>query len=109
MIGRGAECDLQVQDPSVSSRHCEVQFVDGQWTLVDLNSRNGIRVNGEVIKSHVLQTGDMILVGSSLRLRFCDLHQKLPTTLATRLREIGPVVVAVLLVTLLAVAAWVFW
>lgn len=74
VIGRGGACDMQIQDPSVSSRHCEIQYDGKQWTIVDLNSRNGVRVNGEMITKHVLKRGDTIIIGTSLRLRFGDIN-----------------------------------
>ena len=70
VIGRGNGCDLQVQDQSVSSRHCELRFDGEDWTLVDLNSRNGVRVNGEPIQTKTLEPGDTIIIGSSFRIRF---------------------------------------
>ena len=74
VIGRGNGCDLQVQDQSVSSRHCELRFDGEDWTLVDLNSRNGVRVNGEPIQSKSLEPGDTIIIGSSFRIRFSTLR-----------------------------------
>jgi len=74
LIGRSADCDLQIQDASVSSRHCELQFDGTQWLLVDLKSRNGVRVNGDPIQKHVLRMGDTIVIGASLRLRFNPLR-----------------------------------
>jgi hypothetical protein len=72
VIGRSPECDLQVQDVSVSSRHCELRFDGYEWTIKDLKSRNGIRINGELVRKQILQRGDTIVIGSSLRLRFGD-------------------------------------
>ena len=41
-IGRGAECDIRLNDPSVSQVHAEVQFLaDGKLAIVDRNSTNG--------------------------------------------------------------------
>jgi len=76
VIGRGGACDMQIQDQSVSSRHCEIQYDGKQWTIVDLNSRNGVRVNGDMITKHVLKRGDTIIIGNSLRLRFGDINDK---------------------------------
>ena len=74
VLGRRADCDLQIQDASVSSRHCELRCEGNHWTITDLNSRNGIRVNGEQTQKRRLQVGDIIIVGASLRLRFADLR-----------------------------------
>ena len=71
-IGRAVDCDLQIQDASVSTRHCELRYDGYQWTIVDLKSRNGVRVNGELVQRQRLQSGDTIVIGSSLRLRFSD-------------------------------------
>lgn len=75
VVGRGNGCDLQVQDQSVSNRHCELTFDGQDWTLSDLNSRNGVRVNGEPVKSKTLEPGDTIIIGSSFRIRFASLHR----------------------------------
>lgn len=69
VIGRGADCDLQIKDGSVSTHHCELVIVNDKWILNDLNSRNGVRVNGETVNSIPLKVGDVIIIGSSLRLR----------------------------------------
>lgn len=69
VIGRGGDCDLQIKDSSVSTHHCELVVVDDEWVLNDLNSRNGVRVNGETVNSTRLKVGDVIIIGSSLRLR----------------------------------------
>lgn len=76
VIGRANGCDLQVQDQSVSSRHCELRFDGSDWTLVDLNSRNGVRVNGDPIQTKTLEAGDTIIIGSSLRIRFSPLKTR---------------------------------
>lgn len=45
-IGRKASCDIVLPFGTVSSMHCGLEFVDGYWQVVDLGSRNGIRVDG---------------------------------------------------------------
>lgn len=110
VIGRAAGCDMQVQDASVSSRHCELQFDGmGQWALIDLKSRNGVRVNGEVVKNHLLQPGDMILLGTSLRLRFTDLHGDAQNAAARRFRTYLLAISVTLAIATLAAMAWVVW
>ncbi len=109
VIGRGAQSDLQIQDGSVSSRHCELQFDGQQWTLNDLNSRNGVRVNGENIKTHVLQRGDIIIIGSSLRLRFTDRLGSVGGWSSDRSRSILKAVVAVAALGTFMAAVFRFW
>lgn len=45
-IGRSRQCDIQVNDPLVSSRHAEVVYEQGRWIVQDLQSTNGIYLNG---------------------------------------------------------------
>ncbi|MFO8111957.1 MAG: FHA domain-containing protein [Desulfosalsimonadaceae bacterium] len=45
-IGRAAGCDIQIQEEDVSRRHAAVEYSDGQWWITDLESSNGIWING---------------------------------------------------------------
>jgi Protein of unknown function (DUF3662)/Inner membrane component of T3SS, cytoplasmic domain len=66
VIGRSRECDIVLQDSNVSRRHAEIRPSGGDgWTISDLGSTNGVRVNGRAIKSATpLQPGDEIAVGT---------------------------------------------
>jgi len=65
-IGRSRECEVVVNDPNVSRRHAEVRLGHDGWMIVDLNSTNGSRLNGELITGAVmLHPGDRIEVGSA--------------------------------------------
>ncbi len=46
-IGRDEDCQIQVQDSSISRVHAEVYFSEGRWWIRDLNSANGILVDGK--------------------------------------------------------------
>jgi adenylate cyclase len=46
IIGRRENCDIVLRFPNISSRHCELSLQSGYWYIQDLDSRNGIRVNG---------------------------------------------------------------
>ncbi|HEY4012660.1 MAG TPA: FHA domain-containing protein [Polyangiaceae bacterium] len=64
-LGRSADCQLSLDDPLVSRRHALLIVGDDGVTIEDLQSRNGISVNGEAVtgKAH-LTDGDRILIGS---------------------------------------------
>lgn len=62
-IGRVSDNDIQIDDPSVSSHHARVIYEGGGWTLKDLDSTNGTRVNGENIQSARLEGADMVRFG----------------------------------------------
>ena len=64
-IGRSAECAVRLADTSVSRRHAEVRATGDGWTIADLGSTNGTKVNGAVITERKLKEGDTISVGDS--------------------------------------------
>jgi ABC transport system ATP-binding/permease protein len=64
VIGRGEECDISVNHPSVSRVHAEIQALgDGRYELVDRESANGIRVNGVELPRGLLDARDNIELG----------------------------------------------
>ena len=46
VIGRRENCDIVLRFPNISSRHCELSLQSGYWYIQDLDSRNGVKVNG---------------------------------------------------------------
>lgn len=65
-IGRERENDVQLNDEQVSRFHAKIQDADGKLILTDLDSTNGIRVNGRPVKVRVLQVGDQLTMGRSV-------------------------------------------
>jgi pSer/pThr/pTyr-binding forkhead associated (FHA) protein len=63
LVGRHTECDVRLPLPDVSRRHCRLQFVEGCWHVMDLNSLNGIQVNGEAVIQAALRKGDRLKIG----------------------------------------------
>ncbi len=72
-IGRAAENTIVLADPSVSGRHAQLQRAGDDYQLVDLESTNGTRVNGESIRSVLLQPGDRIRFGKLEACFECEL------------------------------------
>lgn len=68
-IGRLRECDVTLDDPSVSRRHARVFTAEGTWRIEDLGSTNGVKVNGERVSFTDLRDGDRIQLGT-VRLAF---------------------------------------
>lgn len=62
LIGRRSICDIVLEFPNVSSQHCQLELTNGFWYVRDLNSRNGIKVNGERCDNHWLQPGDELSI-----------------------------------------------
>ena len=69
VVGRSQRCDFVVDDPNISRRHFELQLRGTDWYVVDLESTNGVAVNGQQGRSAQLSPGDEIVAGTS-RLRF---------------------------------------
>ena len=65
-IGREDENDVRLNDERVSRYHAKIQEDDGHVILTDLESTNGTRVNGHPVQMHVLQIGDLLLIGRCL-------------------------------------------
>lgn len=64
-VGRNASCQLSLDDPLVSRRHALFEVNASGVTVEDLNSRNGVIVNGHRIDTKVsINVGDRILIGS---------------------------------------------
>jgi pSer/pThr/pTyr-binding forkhead associated (FHA) protein len=62
-IGRGPENEIQLDDLSISNEHALVTTIRNDSFVQDLNSMNGVRVNGRLIKHHHLDDGDGISIG----------------------------------------------
>jgi hypothetical protein len=66
VIGRSRDCDITVDDPNVSRRHAEIRQEDGAYWVVDLNSTNGIEVNGSRTERAQLENDDQIVLGRTI-------------------------------------------
>ena len=62
LVGRRDSCDIALRFQNVSSRHCELEFVDGYWLVRDLGSSNGTKVNGVRVRSKWVLPGDELSV-----------------------------------------------
>jgi pSer/pThr/pTyr-binding forkhead associated (FHA) protein len=62
VLGRRETCDICLQFPNVSGKHCELTFKEGIWILRDLDSTNGIKVNGVRVLKKIIHTGDVITI-----------------------------------------------
>ena len=61
--------------PDVSRRHCRFFFENGHWQVMDLNSLNGVFVNGSRVQHFVLQDDDEVRLGGlTFRVNIPDPH-----------------------------------
>ena len=64
VIGRSKEADICVDSSDLSRKHVALSLSQGQYTCRDLESRNGVYLNGVKVHSAVLRDGDNIQLGS---------------------------------------------
>jgi adenylate cyclase len=64
LIGRHVSCDVVLRVSSVSSEHCELEWVDGVWSVRDLDSHNGIRVDGVRCRTQRLPPGSILTIAT---------------------------------------------
>jgi serine/threonine protein kinase len=66
VIGRSSECDIVLQAPDVSKRHCRILLEERRVVLEDLQSSNGTCVNGKTVARCVLHDGDQVDIAGSI-------------------------------------------
>jgi len=64
LLGRHPECDIQIDPRKISRRHCCIAQVEDYLVVRDLDSTNGIRINGVRVVEGRLQPGDELTVGN---------------------------------------------
>lgn len=72
-IGRSPQCDIFLNDMTVSRMHATLDRVSGGYKIVDADSFNGLWVNNFNVKEAALKDGDVIQIGT-----FCLLYQSTP-------------------------------
>jgi hypothetical protein len=63
VLGRGPECDVQLEDAAVSTKHCEVLVEADRVVVRDLDSTNGTFINGTPVQQAELRVGDRLALG----------------------------------------------
>ncbi|MBI2424647.1 MAG: FHA domain-containing protein [Candidatus Hydrogenedentes bacterium] len=71
VIGRNPENEVPLPYKQISRRHARIWIHNGVVKIEDLESRNGIEVNGARVKLSVLNTGDKIQIGPAA-LQICE-------------------------------------
>jgi len=64
VVGRSKAADISIDSPELSRRHCVIEREGQEWTIFDLESRNGVYLNGLRIHSAVLRPGDAVQIGN---------------------------------------------
>jgi len=64
VIGRREICDIVLRFPNVSGQHCQLTLDSGYWYIQDMNSQNGVKVNGMRVAHKLLENGDMLVIST---------------------------------------------
>lgn len=62
--GRGNDCDLTLDHPSVSRQHFTLHFDGATWIITDLNSTNGLHAGDEAVDSLVIDQPTQLMLGT---------------------------------------------
>lgn len=65
-VGRSRACTLALSEPNASKEHLRIEWEDGGWTLTDLGSSFGTRVNGRPTERTALAPLDRIEIGDTV-------------------------------------------
>jgi hypothetical protein len=75
ILGRSSDCHVTIEDPLVSRHHARIVLEGERAVLYDLNSRNGVKVNGAPVREPAeLKDGDRLRIGTQ-ELVFCRIDQ----------------------------------
>ncbi len=68
VIGRNPNTDITLLDDGISREHAILVYDEdsGEFTIEDLQSTNGTRVNGKRVRGATLQEGDEIQIGRTV-------------------------------------------
>lgn len=64
-LGRATDCTHRLADETVSRHHAAVRWEDGFWVICDLESTNGVYVNGRRVWRAALRSGDHVSLGAA--------------------------------------------
>jgi predicted component of type VI protein secretion system len=62
LVGRRESCDIVLRFSNVSAHHCQLTVNAGYWYIRDMNSRNGVKVNGVRVTDKRIDPGDTISI-----------------------------------------------
>lgn len=73
-IGRSPQCDIFLNDMTVSRMHATLKREASGYRIVDADSFNGLWLNNQNVKDAVLRDGDVVQIGT-----FCLVYKATPT------------------------------
>lgn len=120
-IGRTSDCNIAIDDPSVSKRHAKITKIQNDLFITDLGSSNGTIVNDKVVREGEkvkLESGDKVVVSDFEFLLEKKLPQKVKRQKALKekvplrkrhMLKIGFIAAVALLVLVLGYVGYMFY
>jgi len=63
IVGRGPGVDVAFEDPAMSRQHLALEIREGRFHVRDLDSTNGVMLNGRIVTAAELKHGDRLKAG----------------------------------------------
>ena len=89
-IGRELDNNLRLADPSISRHHCVIRQTGNGYEIQDLQSSNGVLLNGSRVQTAPLRDGDRVTLGQ-IQLTFMDPAEQSATVAVQRQEPTGTV------------------
>jgi FHA domain len=64
-LGAAAGCDVRIGGPGVDAKHAQISATMSGFTVVDMNTKHGTRVNAEKVRERTLRHDDVIQIGAA--------------------------------------------
>jgi len=62
LVGRRESCDIVLRFANVSAHHCQLFINGGYWYVRDMQSRNGVKINGVRVQEKRVDPGDQLAI-----------------------------------------------
>ncbi len=85
-IGRELDNTLRLADPSISRHHCVIRLTGNGYEVQDLQSSNGVLLNGSRVQTSPLRDGDRVTLGQ-IQITFTDPAEQNATVAVQRLEQ----------------------
>ncbi len=70
VLGRDEDCDVVLENGSISRQHAQIEKVGEKWILRDMDSGNGLFVDGTKVRRVVLTRGSQFSLGNVVQVTF---------------------------------------
>ena len=66
VVGRHRSCDIVLNFTNVSGKHCKLILSEGYWYILDLQSTNGVKVNGVKVTDRRVDPGATLAISKHM-------------------------------------------